>query len=89
MPLVKTPLSFAIKVRSANESTWLSWTVSHLMLTKPWSLLMSHLRLDSASRLQGEAIENIKWLWHAQQGRTSRDLPADSIFPTPVDDVCH
>ena len=32
---------------------------------------------------------NIKWLWHAQQGRTLLDLLADSIFPPPVDDVCH
>ena len=45
---MKAPLSFATKMRRAWGAARPSRAVLHLMLAKPWSLLMSHLHLDSA-----------------------------------------
>ena len=88
VPLVKAPLSFAMRISSASELIGSIRIVSQIMLAKPWSLLMSHLHLDSASHVR-TVHKNIKWLWHAQQGRTLRDLPAVPICLPPVDDVNH
>ena len=54
--LMKAPLSFAINLSSALGSPTVSSMVSHMMLAKPCSLLMSHLRSDSSSRILGQAI---------------------------------
>ena len=55
VPLLKAPLSFAIRFRRALGSTSSSSLVSHMILAKPWSLLMNHLRLNSASCIPGQA----------------------------------
>ena len=55
VPLVKAPLSFAINLSSTLGSLTVSSMVSHMMLAKPCSLLMSHLRLKSSSRSPGQA----------------------------------
>ena len=88
VPLGKAPLSFAMRISSALESIGSIRIVSQITLAKPWSLLMSHLHLDSASYIR-TVHKNIRWLWHAQQGRTLRDLPAGPICLLPVDDVNH
>ena len=56
MPLAKVPLSFAIRMSSALVSSGLNRSVSHLALAKPWILLMTHLRLYSASGIPGQAV---------------------------------
>ena len=55
VPLVKAPLSFAINLSSAPGSPGMSSMVSHMTLAKPCSLLMSHLHVDSKSRIPGQA----------------------------------
>ena len=54
--LVKAPLSFTTKETSVGASVGSSRVKSHVMLAKPWSLLLSHLHLDSAPRIAGQAI---------------------------------
>ena len=56
VPLRKAPLSFASRMNSALVLTGRSRGVSHLTLAKPWALLMTQLRLHSASRILGQAI---------------------------------
>ena len=95
--LVKLPLSFAIRMNSALGSMGLSSSVSHLMLAKPWSLLISHLHSHPPAFGQHFpyirlGFQDIKWLWHAQQDSDMRDLPAYQVSMLPVDavdDVCH
>ena len=69
--LLKAPLSSTTKLSSARTSIGSCQVESHPMLAKPWSLLLSHLHMDSSfySRT-GHWKGGIQRLWHAQHGGT-------------------